>query len=74
MASWSYRLLSVAEQTLAGMETSSREPAALQWLDAEDATLVQAMDWLLERDPPHAQRLAAALAPWLRMRGRSSEA
>jgi predicted ATPase len=74
MATMADFALSVAEQALTGMETSSRELAALQWLDAEDATLVQAMDWLLERDPRHAQRLAAALAPWLRMRGRSSEA
>jgi predicted ATPase/DNA-binding CsgD family transcriptional regulator len=66
---------SVAEQATAGMEASgSREADALHWLDAEDATLGRALGWALDQDPPGAVRLAAALAPWLRHRGRLAEA
>ncbi len=66
--------LSVAEQALAGVETDGQELAALRWLDAEDATLVLALNWLLESDPERALWLASALAPWLRLRGRLVEA
>jgi predicted ATPase/DNA-binding CsgD family transcriptional regulator len=61
----------VAEQAAAGLATSDdRELGALRWLDAEDATL----SWALEHDPDGALRLATALFPWLRLRGRLAEA
>ena len=66
---------SVAEQTTAELEADAdRELDALRWLDAEDATLSLALSWALEHDPDGALRLAAALAPWLRRRGRLAEA
>jgi predicted ATPase/DNA-binding CsgD family transcriptional regulator len=66
---------SVAGQAAAGLEASDdRELDALRWLDAEDATLGRALDWTLEHDTAAALRLAAALAPWLRLRGRPAEA
>jgi predicted ATPase/DNA-binding CsgD family transcriptional regulator len=66
---------SVAEQAAAGLATSDhRELDALRWLDAEDATLGRALGWALDHDPDGALRLAAALVPWLRLRGRLIEA
>jgi predicted ATPase/DNA-binding CsgD family transcriptional regulator len=62
--------LRVAEQAAAGMETSVGEPAATRWLDAEDATMQQALSWALEHEPPGALRLGTALAPWWVLRGR----
>ena len=62
--------LQVAEQAAAGMQTSAGELAAALWLDAEDATVHQGLAWALEHDPPTALRLALALAPWWRLRGR----
>ena len=62
--------LEVAEQTDAGMQTSTGEAAAARWLDAEDATMHQGLAWALEHDPPAALRLAIALAPWWALRGR----
>jgi DNA-binding CsgD family transcriptional regulator len=44
--------------------------AAAQWLDAEDATVHQALGWALEHDPDTALRLAIALAPWWLLRSR----
>jgi hypothetical protein len=55
--------LSVAEQATAGLETTDRELAALRWLDAEEATLSQALSWALENELDTALRLAIALAP-----------
>jgi DNA-binding CsgD family transcriptional regulator/tetratricopeptide (TPR) repeat protein len=46
----------------------------MRWLDAEDATLGRALAWALDHDPRGALRLAAAVAPWLRHRGRLAEA
>ena len=69
--------LPVAEQAVAWIFEASdeeRELAALRRLDAEDATLGHALDWALDHDPGLALRLAAALAPWLRLRGRIDEA
>ncbi|MGH3273376.1 MAG: ATP-binding protein, partial [Streptosporangiaceae bacterium] len=66
--------LSVAEAASAGLETTDREPEALRWLDAEDATLTAALSWAEEKDHAAALRLAAALAPWWRLRGRLTEA
>ena len=62
----------VAEQAAAGLETSAGEVLAAQWLDAEDANLHQALAWALEHDTDTALRLALALAPWWRLRGRSA--
>jgi predicted ATPase/DNA-binding CsgD family transcriptional regulator len=65
---------SVAEQAAAELEASVSELGALRWLDAEDATLSHALSWALQHDPDGAMRLATALVPWLRLRGRLVEA
>jgi predicted ATPase/DNA-binding CsgD family transcriptional regulator len=65
---------SVAEQAAAGLDTSEHERAALRWLDAEDATLSHSLNWAMDHDPDSALRLGAAVAPWLRLRGRLTEA
>jgi non-specific serine/threonine protein kinase len=65
---------SVAEQAAVELEASATELAGLRWLDAEDATLSRALSWALEHDPDDAIRLATALVPWLRERGRLVEA
>jgi DNA-binding CsgD family transcriptional regulator len=62
--------LQVAGQAAAGLETRDGELAAARWLDAEDATVHQALGWALEHDPEAALRLAIALAPWWLLRGR----
>jgi non-specific serine/threonine protein kinase len=68
----SYAML-VAEQAAAGIETAAGELAAAGWLDAEDATVHYALSWSLDHDGPTAQRLAIALAPWWRLRGRYTD-
>ena len=65
--------LSVAEQAATGLETRNRELQAVRWLDAEDATLGQALGWALEHDTESALRLGNALTPWWRLRGRIVE-
>jgi DNA-binding CsgD family transcriptional regulator/tetratricopeptide (TPR) repeat protein len=65
---------SVAERATAELQSSQTELGALRWLDAEDATLSRALGWALEHDPDNAIRLATALVPWLRQRGRLVEA
>ena len=62
--------LHVAEQAAAGLRTGAGELAATRWLDAEDATVHQGLAWALEHDRAVALRLALALAPWWRVRGR----
>jgi non-specific serine/threonine protein kinase len=62
--------LRVAGQAAAGLVTSAGELAATRWLDAEDATVHQALVWALEHDPGLAAQLAVALAPWWLLRGR----
>src|SRR5215471_3133998 len=62
--------LQVAGQAAAGLDTRDGEQAAGRWLDAEDATVHQALGWSLEHDPDAALRLAIALAPWWLLRGR----
>ena len=62
--------LQMAGQAAAGLETREGELAAARWLDAEDATVHQALGWALEHDPDAALRLAIALAPWWLLRGR----
>jgi predicted ATPase/class 3 adenylate cyclase/DNA-binding CsgD family transcriptional regulator len=62
--------LKVAARAAAGLATSTGELAAIRLLDAEDATMSQALAWALDHDPDAALRLAVALAPWWRSRGR----
>jgi predicted ATPase/DNA-binding CsgD family transcriptional regulator len=62
--------LEVAEQVAPGLLTTSRELAAAQRLDAEDATMRQALAWAMQHDAAMALRLAVALAPWWLLRGR----
>jgi|HubBroStandDraft_3_1064219.scaffolds.fasta_scaffold02390_1 predicted ATPase/class 3 adenylate cyclase/DNA-binding CsgD family transcriptional regulator len=64
--------LRVAEEAAAGLETAAREAAAARRLDAEDATMRQALAWVMGRDPDMALRLAIALAPWWFLRGRAA--
>jgi predicted ATPase/DNA-binding CsgD family transcriptional regulator len=64
-----YALL-VAEDAMAGLTDSAGEVAAARWLDAEDATMRQALEWAMEHDGAVAPRLAAALAWWWQVRGR----
>jgi predicted ATPase/DNA-binding CsgD family transcriptional regulator len=63
--------VAVAEQAAAGLQTSAGELDAARWLDAEDATVHQALAWALEHEPGTALRLAVALAPWWLLRGRA---
>ena len=62
--------LRVAEDAMAGLTAGAGEVAAARWLDAEDATMRQALDWAMEHDAAVAPRLAAALAWWWQVRGR----
>ncbi|MGH3168091.1 MAG: response regulator transcription factor, partial [Trebonia sp.] len=66
--------LAVAEEAGPGLEAGAGELDAVCWLDAEDATLSRGLAWLLDHDQAGALRLAAALAPWWRLRGRMAEA
>jgi predicted ATPase len=43
--------LGVAEEAAAGLRTSTADVAAARWLDAEDATMRQALGWAREHDP-----------------------
>jgi predicted ATPase/DNA-binding CsgD family transcriptional regulator len=61
--------LRVAEDALTGLATGTGEVAAARWLDAEDATLRQALHWAMEHDTDVAPRLATALAWWWQVRG-----
>jgi non-specific serine/threonine protein kinase len=67
--------VAVTEQASADLEASDqdRELAALQWLDAEYATVRQALTWALDHDADAALRIATALGPWWRQRGRLAE-
>ena len=62
--------LRVAGQAAAGLQTSTGEAAAARWLDAEDATMRQALGWAVANDPALALRLANALGWWWSLRGR----
>jgi predicted ATPase/DNA-binding CsgD family transcriptional regulator len=62
----------MAGEAVLGLFTGSREAAGLRHLDAEDPTLRHALAWALVHDPDVALRLALALAPWWRLRGRLS--
>ena len=59
-----------AELAAAGMQTSAGDLAGARWLDAEDATVHQALAWALEHDPATAARIAVSAAPWWIVRGR----
>jgi predicted ATPase/DNA-binding CsgD family transcriptional regulator len=61
--------LRVAEDAM-GLTADTGEVAAARWLDAEDATMRQVLDWAMEHDAAVASRLAAALAWWWQVRGR----
>ncbi len=62
--------LRVARQAAAGSQSGDGELAAARWLDAEDATMRQALAWAVAHDPALALRLANALGWWWILRGR----
>jgi predicted ATPase/DNA-binding CsgD family transcriptional regulator/transcriptional regulator with XRE-family HTH domain len=62
--------LRVAEEAAAGLQTRAGEQAAARWLDAEDATMLQARAWAMDHDQEAALRLAIALGWWWFLRGR----
>jgi len=62
--------LQAARQAAAGLQSGDGELAAARWLDAEDATMRQALGWAVEHDPALALRLAGALGWWWVLRGR----
>ena len=62
--------LQVARQAAAGLQSGDGELAAARWLDAEDATMRQALAWAVAHDPALALRLADALGWWWFLRGR----
>ena len=62
--------LRVAEDARAALTADTGEVAAARWLDAEDATMRQVLEWAMEHDGAVASRLAAALAWWWQVRGR----
>ncbi|HET9968113.1 MAG TPA: LuxR C-terminal-related transcriptional regulator [Streptosporangiaceae bacterium] len=62
--------LRTARQAAAGLRSGDGELAAARWLDADDATMRQALAWAMEQDPSVALPLALALAWWWLLRGR----
>ena len=52
----------VAEEAGAGMLTTTGEPAAARWLDAEDAMMGPVLAWAVEHDLDAAARLVTALS------------
>jgi predicted ATPase/DNA-binding CsgD family transcriptional regulator len=66
--------LGVAENAWSELKDGADEVAAARWLDAEDATMRQVLDWALapdqNLDADVAPRLVAALAWWWQIRGR----
>ena len=60
----------MAKQAAAGLQAGDGELAAARWLDAEDATMRQALGWAAAHDPALALRLANALGWWWILRGR----
>jgi predicted ATPase len=69
-AALAWYALQVAEDAMAGVTAGTGEVAAARWLDAEDATTGQVLDWAMQHDAAVALRLAAALAWWWQVRGR----
>ena len=64
--------LQVAQEASAAMDSSAGQLAAACWLDAEDAMMHVSLKWCLEHDRAMALRLAMALAPWWKLRGRTA--
>src|SRR5262249_5885293 len=62
----------VADHAAAGLATSTDEPAAMRWLDAEDATVHHALVSAVERDPGWARGCVAGVAPGGVRRGRGA--
>jgi predicted ATPase/DNA-binding CsgD family transcriptional regulator len=62
--------LRVAEGAAAALQDTGGDVAAARLLDAENATMRQALAWAVQHDPASALRLAVALAPWWLLRGR----
>ncbi len=62
--------LDVTERAAVQLALRDQELPAALWLDAEDAAVHQAITWSLDHHPALALRLAVALAPWWRLRGR----
>jgi predicted ATPase/transcriptional regulator with XRE-family HTH domain len=62
--------LRVAQDAAAGLQTSTGEVAAALRLDTEDAIVHLGLTLTLEHDQAAGLRLAVALAPWWRLRGR----
>jgi predicted ATPase/DNA-binding CsgD family transcriptional regulator len=62
--------LRVAQDAMAAVTAGADEVAAARWLDAEDATLRQVLEWAMEHDAAVAYQLAVALAWWWQVRGR----
>jgi non-specific serine/threonine protein kinase len=68
--------LHVARDAMSGLAAGAGEMAAARWLDAEDATMRQVLDWAMEHDAALgddgavAPRLTVALAWWWQIRGR----
>ena len=67
LAGWA---VAMAEQAAAGLRTIEGEAPAARWLDAEDATIRQALDWAAKHDPAATLRLAVALGWWWLVRGK----
>jgi serine/threonine-protein kinase PknK len=72
-ASMARYAVGVAEQASVGTQATPGELAAVRWLDAEEAITRHALVWALDHDQAAALRLAVALAPWWRLRGRLAE-
>jgi predicted ATPase/DNA-binding CsgD family transcriptional regulator/transcriptional regulator with XRE-family HTH domain len=62
--------LRVAGQAAAGLQTRTGEREAARWLDAEEATMLQALAWAMDHDPEVALGLTIALGWWWFLRGR----
>ena len=60
----------VAQEAGEGMLTTTGEPAAARWLDAEDAMMGPVLAWAVEHDLEAAARLVTALGDWWSLRGR----
>jgi predicted ATPase/DNA-binding CsgD family transcriptional regulator len=61
--------LQVAEQATQSMRGGSGERLAVRWLDTENDTIREALDWALAHAPDIAVRLVIALSPWWYVRG-----
>ena len=62
--------LRVARQTWPALQSGDGELASARWLDAEDATMRQALGWAVAHDTALAALRLAALGWWWLLRGR----